>query len=119
VEQDADVVTVAATVDGGEFAWQLTQVSAGIKICDARAIDPQTGERSFGETGHKHVQSRNVCFPLHTQIAKDTGAFYDQHLSTFFQDINALENQYENCLVFTHGADMCSLQKTLKRCLFC
>ncbi len=33
-----DSVSTAATVDGGELAWQLMQVSAGIKICDARLL---------------------------------------------------------------------------------
>lgn len=110
-----DTVSTAATVDGGELAWQLTQVSAGIKICDARAKDPRTGQDLFGESGHKHVQSRNVCFPLHVHITKDSGAFYDQHLAEFFRDVNELENEYAEGLVFTHGADMSSLQKTLKR----
>ena len=49
--EDEDIVTVAATVDGGELAWQLTQVSAGIKICDPRAVDPRTGEKLFGDCG--------------------------------------------------------------------
>jgi len=39
-----ELVTMAATVDGGELAWQLTQVSAGVKICDERAVDPLTGQ---------------------------------------------------------------------------
>jgi hypothetical protein len=54
-------VTITATVDGGELAWQLTQVSAGIKICDERAVNPLTGKHMFGETGYENVQSRYVC----------------------------------------------------------
>jgi hypothetical protein len=30
-----EMVTTAATVDGGELAWKLMQISAGIKICDS------------------------------------------------------------------------------------
>ena len=37
---DGDTVTMAATVDGGALAWKLTQVSAGIKYCDERTINP-------------------------------------------------------------------------------
>jgi hypothetical protein len=55
-------VTQSATVDGGDLAWGLTQVSAGIKIIDRRAINPCTGQYLFGETGFEKIQSRNHCF---------------------------------------------------------
>jgi len=110
-----ELVTVAATVDGGELAWQLTQVSAGIKICDERAIDPLTGQRLFGDSGHERVQSRYVCFPLHVHIAKDNKQFYSEHLEEFFSVLNAIEDEYEGGLQFAQGADMCSLCKTVKR----
>jgi hypothetical protein len=109
-----EVVTAAATVDGGELAWQLTQVSAGVKICDGRAINPLTGQRLFGRSGYDRVQSRYVCFPLHVHIAKDNKEFYATHLQQFFHELNAMEDQYGG-LQFTHGADMCSLIKTVKR----
>jgi hypothetical protein len=55
-------VLVAATVDGGELAWKLTQVSAGIKICDPQAIDPLIGRLLFGESGHDNLQSQSHCY---------------------------------------------------------
>ncbi len=61
----------AATVDGGELAWRLTQVSVGIKIFGSRAIVPIAGKLLFGESGHENVQSHSLCFPLHIHIAKD------------------------------------------------
>jgi hypothetical protein len=33
-------VLLAVTVDGGQLAWKLTQISAGIKIVDERSVDP-------------------------------------------------------------------------------
>jgi hypothetical protein len=45
-------VLLAATVDGGDLAWNITQVSAGVKIVDHRAINPVTGKLLFGHTGH-------------------------------------------------------------------
>jgi hypothetical protein len=39
-----EFITLAAIVDRGELAWQLTQVSAGVKICDEWAVDPLTGQ---------------------------------------------------------------------------
>jgi hypothetical protein len=35
-EQREGMVTVAATIDGGELAWKLTQISA----CDKRNLNP-------------------------------------------------------------------------------
>lgn len=113
--QRGELVTTAATVDGGELAWQLTQVSAGIKICDERAINPLTGQRLFGESGYDKVQSRYVCFPLYVHIAKDNSEFYSNHLASFFNELNDIEDEYPLGVQFTQGADMCSLHKTVKR----
>jgi hypothetical protein len=63
------LVTMSATVDGGDLAWGLTQVSsAGVKIVDHKAKDPITGRLLFGASGHKKVQSRENCYPLHIFI---------------------------------------------------
>ena len=77
-------VMMSATVDGGELAWKLTQVSAGIKMVDPKTKDPLTGELMFGECGHKNVQSRNVCYPLHIFIVKDNKELYRRQLNSFF-----------------------------------
>jgi hypothetical protein len=113
--QRGEMVTTAATMDGGELAWQLTQVSAGIKICDERALNPLTGQRLFGDSGYEKVQSRYVCFPLYVHIARDNKEFYLTHLESFFQELNDIKDAYPLGLQFTQGADMCSLQKNLKR----
>ncbi len=41
-------VLLAATVDGGQLAWKLTQISAGVKMVDERSINPRTGGLLFG-----------------------------------------------------------------------
>ena len=110
-----EIVTMAATCDGGDLAWKLTQISAGVKIVDPRAIDPCTGELLFGENGHTKVQSNTVCYPLHYYLAKDNKSFYDNKLSGFFEDINNFEDANQNGLKFAQPADMASLQKTVKR----
>jgi hypothetical protein len=76
VESD-EHITVAVTVDEGELTWQHMQVCAGVKNCDPRAIDPHTGQLLFSNSGSKQV--------LHVHITKDTGNFFDQHLSFFFE----------------------------------
>ncbi len=37
-------VVMAATVDGGELAWKVMQISAGIKFVDPHTKDPLTGQ---------------------------------------------------------------------------
>jgi len=109
------VAILSATVDGADLAWGLTQVSAGIKVVDRNARNPLTGEPLFGESGYDRIQSRNHCFPLHIFIAKDNKELYQTHLSSFFEDVNALEDCHKQSLKVIHGADMCSLQKTVGR----
>jgi hypothetical protein len=78
------LVTVSATVDGGDLVWGLTQVSAGVKIVDHKAKDPVTGRLLFSAGGHEKVQSRDNCYPLYIFIAKDNKELYQDHLSRFF-----------------------------------
>jgi len=113
------LVTMSATIDGGDLAWGLTQVSAGVKIVDHKAKDPITGRLLFGASGHKKVQSRDNCYPLYIFIAKDNKELYQTHLSQFFREVNELEEEYKDGLRFCQGADMCSLQKTLGLAMKC
>jgi hypothetical protein len=106
-------VLLAATVDGGDLAWNVTQVSAGIKMIDRRAVNPVSGTLLFGSSGHEKIQSRFNCYPLHIIIAKDNKQLYKTHLCNFFWDVNELEEDYPNGLSVAQGADMCSLHKTL------
>jgi hypothetical protein len=105
---------MSATVDGGDLAWKLTQMSAGIKMFDPKTKDLLSGELLFGESGHTNVQSQSVCYPLHIIIAKDNKELYQRHLNSFFREINTIKDQHPNSIKFIQGAaDMCSLQKTL------
>lgn len=54
---DKDHVQLAATVDGGSLSWNVTQVSAGVKLVDPRSIEPTTGTPLFGVSGFDKVQS--------------------------------------------------------------
>ena len=107
---------VAATVDGGQLSWKVTQISAGIKLIVKHAIDPRTKELLFGDTGYGKIQSRNVCFPLHVHIAADNKQLYNEKLKDFFDRINLLEDKYasKHGLKFAHHAVMSSLQKTVR-----
>ncbi len=109
------MVMLTATVDGSDLAWGLTQVSAGVKIVDSKTIDPLTGDKLFGESGHEKIQSRSQCYPLHIFIAKDNKELYQTHLSQFFREVNSFEDNYPNGILVAQGADMCSLQKTIGR----
>ena len=106
-------VRLAATVDGGELSWNVTQVSAGIKIVDDRALDPLSGLPLFGHSGHDRIQSKFHCYPLYVIIGKDNKHLYRTHLSTFFDDISSFEVQNAGGLQVAQCHDMCSLHKAL------
>ncbi len=114
VEQN-ETALIAATVDGGQLAWKLTQISAGIKFFDERAIDPRTGKPLFGECGTKRVQSSDHFFPLQVHLAKDNKDFYNTHLSSFFFKLNEMEDRHPSGLKIAFPADMCSQVKTVKQ----
>jgi hypothetical protein len=114
-QPDQGKVTVAATCDGGSLAWNLSHVSAGIKLVDPNTVDPRTGDLMFGETGYEKIQSRAACIPLQVHIAKDTKAFYDLHIRSFFDDVNRFEEAHQMGLQVAAPADMCSLVRTVGR----
>jgi len=107
-------VLLAATVDGGQLAWKITQISAGLKIVDPRSINPRTGELLFGESGADNIQSSTHCFPLYVHIAKDNKDFYNTHLSGFFSSFNRMEDEHPGGLRLAYPADMCSQVKTVR-----
>jgi len=108
-------VLIAATCDGGSLAWNLSHVSAGIKLVDPKTVDPRTGQFMFGASGYEKVQSRATCIPLMVHIAKDTKAFYDVHVRSFFDDVNRFEEAHHTGLRVAAPADMCSLVRTIGR----
>lgn len=69
----------------------------------------------FGETGYEKIQSRAACIPLQVHIAKDTKAFYDIPIHSFFDDVNHLEEDHKDGLKVAAPADMCSLVRTAGR----
>lgn len=80
-----NMVPMAATMDGGALAWKLSHLSAGIKFCDESTINPVFDRLLFGPSGFDKVQSRNVCYHLHVDIAKDNKEFYmTSELAPFF-----------------------------------
>jgi hypothetical protein len=60
---EGEKVVMAATVDGGELAWKVTQISAGIKFIDPHTKDPLTGQLLFGDMGYEKLQSCSICYP--------------------------------------------------------
>ncbi len=66
--ESGDEVFMAATCDCADLAWNLSQVSAGLKNAD-RAINPLTSQLLFGDSGYDRVQSAYACYPLHVHIA--------------------------------------------------
>lgn len=51
---------IAATCDGAALTWNLTHVSAGIKLVDPCTVDLRTGQLIFGVTRYNKFQSHAV-----------------------------------------------------------
>ena len=75
---------LAVTVDGGNLSWNVTQVSAGLKMVDPQAIDPINGSPLFGRTGYNKVQSEFHGYPLYVTIGKGNKELYKAHLTQFW-----------------------------------
>jgi hypothetical protein len=79
-------VELCITCDGAELSDGLSHLTAGIKITDCRAIDPQTGFQlsSEGMLGRIFkVQRRNYCLPMKSLLGKDCKKAY-REFSDFF-----------------------------------
>ena len=74
-----ETVIMSSTCDGGQLAYKLNQVSAGVKLVDKHTIDPLSGQLLFGASGNDEVQSRNVCFLYIFTFAKCLFSFTSSH----------------------------------------
>jgi hypothetical protein len=82
-------VELSITLDGAELCDGISHLTAGIKVTDARAIDPRDGsplcmtmDEMMGRMFHN--QSRNNCFALKSLIGKDCKKAYKE-FADFFQ----------------------------------
>ncbi len=75
-----DFVELCITLDRAELYDGLCHLTAGIKITDARAVDPRDGTPiSYVEDGVGclvSTQSRNYCFALKSLVRKDSKPAY-------------------------------------------
>jgi flagellar biosynthesis regulator FlbT len=83
-----DRVELCITLDGAELTKDLCHLTFGIKVTDARVIDPRDGSPlSYQEDGVFgnlfRVQSRNYCFIMKTLLGKDSKAAYREFSDVF------------------------------------
>jgi hypothetical protein len=85
---------LSITLDGAELCDGISHLTAGIKITDGRAIDPQTGvplctadDDTFGTIFTN--QSRNFCFAIKSLIGKDSKKAYKEFkdIFKFFENV--------------------------------
>jgi hypothetical protein len=76
-------VQISITLDGADLSRNVTHVTAGVKINDPRSIDPISG-LPIGVMNSRKVQSRELCFPFKSLLAKDSKELYDNHFGDFF-----------------------------------
>jgi hypothetical protein len=79
---------LSITLDSAEHCDGISHLTAGIKITDGRAIDPQTGvplctayDDNFGSIFSN--QSRNFCFVIKSLIGKDSKKAYKEFADFF------------------------------------
>jgi hypothetical protein len=89
-------VELSLTLDGADLCDGITNLTAGIKVTDGRAIDPRDGSPpSMDDVSFGHIfnnQSRNYCFTIQSLIGKDTKRAYKEfaNLFKFFENIKKL-----------------------------
>jgi hypothetical protein len=111
-------VQISITLDGADLSRNVTHVTAGVKINDPRSIDPVSG-LPIGVQDSRKVQSRELCFPFKSLLAKDSKELYDNHFGDFFdyfKDVqaNGLDGGAIRINV-TSPQDQSSFWKALKR----
>jgi hypothetical protein len=105
-------------LDGADLSRNVTHVTAGVKINDPHSIDPVSG-LPIGVKNLKKVQSRELCFPFKTLLAKDSKELCDNHFGdffAFFKEVNA--NGLDGGAIrinVTSPQDQSSFWKALKR----
>jgi hypothetical protein len=83
-----ETIELCITLDGAELCDGISHLTAGIKITDARAVDPKNGI-PLCAVNHEHIgrifsnQSRNYCFAMKSLIGKDSKVAYKE-FSDFF-----------------------------------
>jgi hypothetical protein len=93
-------VEMAITVDGATLDDHVHHVTLGIKICDARACDPVTGELWFDQSkadgDEGNLQSASWCFPVICIIAKDDKNTYEKYFREIFEFCQKLRTKSFN-----------------------
>ena len=74
-------VELSMTLDGAKLCDRISHLTAGVKVTDARAIDPRDGTSMcfFDDAAFVRVfktQSRNYCFAMKSLIGKDSKKAY-------------------------------------------
>jgi hypothetical protein len=110
-------VMIAMTLDQADLSRNVSHVTAGLKIVDYRAIDPET-KLPLGVGNSVTVQSRDVCIPFKIILSKDSGNVYEDEFKDFFDFFNSL--QKEECYGYKSFSvaspqDVSSFWKCLKR----
>jgi hypothetical protein len=83
-------VQILITLDGADLSCNVTHVTAGVKINDPRSIDPLSG-LSIGVQNSRKVQSRELCFPFKSLLAKDSKKLYNNHFRDFIDYFKSVQ----------------------------
>ena len=95
-------VKLASSIDGARLTAHINNVMAGMKIRDRGAICPRTQTPLLSDQNKSH-QSRDVCFPFHLNLGKETKQKFDgefRQLFEFWLDIgkNGMDGSLPYCM---------------------
>lgn len=112
-------VNISMTLDAADLSRNITQITAGIKVTDPRATDPETGVKVGMKKGSATVQSREMCIPFKIVISKDGKDAYTTQFQDFFQFFEVLEKNADvygyKTFNIASPQDGSSVWKTMKR----
>ena len=103
-------VLLAATVDGGQLSWKLTQISAGIKRWQMKeALIHKLVNCSLVNVGLTTFSQVFTVFLFMFIQLSTIKTFRTLILLLFFSELNQLEDENIRGLVLAYPADMCDL----------
>jgi hypothetical protein len=110
-------VQISITLDGADLSCNVMHVTAGVKINDPHSIDPVSGLPVDVQDSRK-VQSREVCFPFKSLLAKDSKELYNHHFGDSFDYLKKIQaNGLDSGTIrinITSPQDQSSFWKALK-----
>lgn len=88
-ETEDEPVVLVLSGDGAVLTPHASHCTVHVKVADARAIDPFTGDPLYLHEEHGQVQSRELVFPVYSRMGKDSTGVVQTDISEFYDEVRA------------------------------